>query len=109
MKYGFHEDGFTAGLEAAMAIAPEIRLPFPVVDSTYSRGLMAGPVGWDMWVVRLVVGIVQMMIVLFTVQGPAVWDWGVETLRGPRSWRSRVKLTEGEKDGAYMNMSKQMM
>ena len=112
MKYGFHEDGFTAGLEAAMAIAPEIRLPFPVVDSTYSRGLTAGPVAWHLWVLRCVVDLVQIAIVLVTVQAPAFWRFGTdlfaEVRRAPwRSWRSRVG--EDEAGAGYIKMSKQML
>lgn len=35
-KYGFHEDGFSSGLEAALDIGAEI--PFEFTDSRYSRG-----------------------------------------------------------------------
>jgi predicted NAD/FAD-binding protein len=35
-KYGFHEDGFTSGIEAAMAIGGAV--PFEVKSSLYSRG-----------------------------------------------------------------------
>ncbi|KAH7347840.1 amine oxidase [Plectosphaerella cucumerina] len=36
-KYGFHEDGFSSGLQVAQDHL-RARLPFPFVDSTYSRG-----------------------------------------------------------------------
>lgn len=36
-KYGFHEDGFSSGLEAAVQHLGA-KLPFDFVDSTYSRG-----------------------------------------------------------------------
>ncbi|KAJ9365971.1 hypothetical protein DTO280E4_267 [Paecilomyces variotii] len=32
MREGFHEQGFTAGVKAAMDIWPEVKLPFPIVD-----------------------------------------------------------------------------
>lgn len=35
-KYGFHEDGFSSGVKAAMDLGAT--LPFEFVDSTYSRG-----------------------------------------------------------------------
>ena len=37
-KYGFHEDGFSSGLSAAINHLGA-HLPFPFVDSTFSRGL----------------------------------------------------------------------
>jgi hypothetical protein len=36
-KYGFHEDGFSSGLSAAMNHL-DAELPFEFVDSTFSRG-----------------------------------------------------------------------
>ncbi|KAJ9256635.1 hypothetical protein DTO212C5_8999 [Paecilomyces variotii] len=32
MREGFHEQGFTAGVKAAMDICPEVKLPFSIVD-----------------------------------------------------------------------------
>lgn len=42
-NYGFHEDGLTSGLNAALLCGA--KSPFPVQDSTHRRRLEAGP-GW---------------------------------------------------------------
>ena len=42
MKYGFDESGFTAGMKAAIQVCREIKLPFPLVASEFSRGMRPG-------------------------------------------------------------------
>ncbi|KAL2069339.1 hypothetical protein VTL71DRAFT_15677 [Oculimacula yallundae] len=37
MEYGFHENGFTAGLKAAKQIDPNLNLPFDMIDWKQSR------------------------------------------------------------------------
>lgn len=66
-KYGFHEDGFSSGLKAAVEhLGAE--LPFEFVDSTFSRGRR--PVlGWRDYAVRVVVMVVQMLILVFSMVG----------------------------------------
>ena len=59
-KYGFHEDGFSSGLEAAVEHLGA-KLPFKFVDSTFSRGRR--PVlGWKDYAVRGMIYLLQIMI-----------------------------------------------
>ncbi|KAK5136050.1 hypothetical protein LTR08_004304 [Meristemomyces frigidus] len=63
-KYGFHEDGFSSGLQVAMEqLGAE--LPFEFVDSTYSRGHRP-ELGWKDYVLRVVLLVVLM--------GLRVWE-----------------------------------
>lgn len=59
-KYGFHEDGFSSGLEAAVEHLGA-KLPFEFVDSTFSRGRR--PVlGWKDYAVRGLIYLLQIII-----------------------------------------------
>ncbi len=59
-KYGFHEDGFSSGLHAAVQHLGAT-LPFEYVDATFSRG--ARPVlTWRNHLVRTIVRLVQAFI-----------------------------------------------
>lgn len=62
-KYGFHEDGFSSGLKAAIDhLGAEI--PFEFKDSTFSRGKK--PVlGIGDWLLRVWILLVQMLVILF--------------------------------------------
>lgn len=82
-KYGFHEDGFSSGLKVAVDHLGA-RLPYPFVDSTFSRGRR--PVlGWADWAVR---AFVQLVLAL-------LWTLGVarRMMVGERS----VGVKKGEK------------
>lgn len=59
-KYGFHEDGFSSGLEVAVEHLGA-KLPFEFVDSTFSRGRR--PVlGWGDCAVRGLIYLVSVVI-----------------------------------------------
>ena len=63
-KYGFHEDGFSSGVKAAVEHLGA-RLPFEFVDSTFSRGRR--PVlGWKDHFTRAILMLVQLAIVTLT-------------------------------------------
>ena len=61
-KYGFHEDGFSSGLAAAMNhLGAEI--PFKFVDSTFSRG--RSPIlTWPDHVLRIFIRLIQLWIIV---------------------------------------------
>jgi predicted NAD/FAD-binding protein len=78
MKYGFHEDGFTAGLEAAKAISPGIQLPFSIVDSKYSRGMSTGRLSWETQLLRFLIAAIQFLIISVTAaQGQFSKIWAL--------------------------------
>jgi predicted NAD/FAD-binding protein len=80
-KYGFHEDGFTSGLQVAIEHLGA-KLPFKIKDSTYSRGKR--PVlGIEDLVVRVVVVIVQ--------YGISIFEGVFRIRRGSRSSKSKSK------------------
>lgn len=59
--YGFHEDGFTSGLRVAVEhLGAEV--PFPVIDSKFSRATKPRP-GLTHRIIRLVVQVIQGLIV----------------------------------------------
>lgn len=62
MRYGFHEDGFTAGLEAARDIDRNLNLPFPILDWRHSRGKTTGRLTWTTILAREIVLFLQVMI-----------------------------------------------
>ena len=59
-KYGFHEDGFSSGIKAAVEHLGA-RLPFDFVDSTFSRGRRP-QLGWLDVSVRIFVWAVQVIV-----------------------------------------------
>lgn len=70
-KYGFHEDGFSSGLEVAIEHLGA-KLPYEFVDSTFSRGRR--PVlGWGDYAVRGLVYLIQ--IVIWALGIPAGFLW----------------------------------
>ncbi|KAI7230766.1 FAD/NAD(P)-binding domain-containing protein [Hortaea werneckii] len=66
-KYGFHEDGFSSGLRVAIEQL-DAKLPFPFVDSTFSRGHR--PVlEWRDYVLRLF-----LLVAMFWIR---TVEWGI--------------------------------
>ncbi|RMY58579.1 hypothetical protein D0865_02532 [Hortaea werneckii] len=66
-KYGFHEDGFSSGLRVAIEQLGA-KLPFPFVDSTFSRGHRP-MLEWRDYVLR-----VSLLVAVFWIR---VVEWGI--------------------------------
>ncbi|OCK75389.1 amine oxidase-like protein [Lepidopterella palustris CBS 459.81] len=60
--YGFHEDGFSSGVRAGIALGGSV--PWKVVDAKFVRGCMPVLV-WKDYVVRFWITIIQMGIIIF--------------------------------------------
>ena len=60
-KYGFHEDGFSSGLQVAQDHLGA-KLPFEVIDSTYSRGKKPR-LGLTDHLARLIILLIQVFVV----------------------------------------------
>jgi predicted NAD/FAD-binding protein len=71
-KYGFHEDGFSSGLSAAMNHLGA-KLPFEFVDSTFSRGRNP-TLTWKNYIFRLLIQIVQLLIVTISILADKSWQ-----------------------------------
>jgi len=71
-KYGFHEDGFSSGLSAAVNhLGAE--LPFEFVDSTFSRGRIP-TLTWKNYLVRLLIQVVQLLLVAISIFVDKLWQ-----------------------------------
>ncbi|KAL9089059.1 MAG: hypothetical protein Q9165_005872 [Trypethelium subeluteriae] len=75
-KYGFHEDGFTSGLEVATKYLGA-QIPFEMVDSRYSRGVKP-ELGMQDHAIRGVISFIQIWIVL--VESSFNFAWNILTL-----------------------------
>lgn len=71
-KYGFHEDGFSSGLSAAISHLGA-QLPFEFVDSTFSRGRQP-ELTWKNHLVRFFVQWVQLLIVVGSIMFNKLWQ-----------------------------------
>ena len=71
-KYGFHEDGFSSGLSAAVNhLGAE--LPFEFVDSTFSRGRK--PIlTWKNHLLRFLIQVIQFLIVASSILAGRLWQ-----------------------------------
>ncbi|KAJ9302709.1 hypothetical protein DTO271G3_83 [Paecilomyces variotii] len=78
MREGFHEQGFTAGVKAAMDICPEVKLPFPIVDcpspeeERMKLSMEGHRLPWLVRLLRLSTHAVQYSIVLALLFGRVV-------------------------------------
>ncbi|KAJ9399941.1 hypothetical protein DTO282F9_3011 [Paecilomyces variotii] len=78
MREGFHEQGFTAGVKAAMDICPEVKLPFPIVDcpspeeERMKLSMEGHRLPWLMRLLRLSTHAVQYSIVFALLIGRVV-------------------------------------
>jgi predicted NAD/FAD-binding protein len=71
-KYGFHEDGFSSGLSAAVNhLGAE--LPFEFVDSTFSRG-RTPTLTWKNHLVRFLIQVVQLLLVASSILADKLWQ-----------------------------------
>lgn len=84
-KYGFHEDGFSSGLSAAINHLGA-KLPFEFVDSTFSRGKRP-TLTMKNYLLRLAILLVQIMILLLEKA------WGRLTATVDRQIALRRKVT----------------
>jgi predicted NAD/FAD-binding protein len=71
-KYGFHEDGFSSGLSAAVNHLGA-KLPFEFVDSTFSRGRIP-TLTWKNYLVRLLIQVVQLLLVTISIFVDKLWQ-----------------------------------
>lgn len=71
-KYGFHEDGFSSGLSAAVNHL-SAELPFKFVDSTFSRG-RSPTLTWKNYLLRLLIHVVQLLIVASSILADKLWQ-----------------------------------
>ena len=62
-KYGFHEDGFSSGLKVAVEHLGAT-LPFPFVDSTFSRGRKP-ELDLKIHAIRLLIRMIHLVILIF--------------------------------------------
>lgn len=71
-KYGFHEDGFSSGLSAAVNHLGA-KLPFEFVDSTFSRGRYPTLTSKN-HLLRLVIQVMQLLIVASSILADILWQ-----------------------------------
>lgn len=71
-KYGFHEDGFSSGLSAAVNHL-DAKLPFEFVDSTFSRG-RSPTLTWKNHMLRILIQFIQFLIVASSILANKTWE-----------------------------------
>jgi predicted NAD/FAD-binding protein len=71
-KYGFHEDGFSSGLSAAVNHLGA-KLPFEFVDSTFSRG-RSPTLTWKNHMLRILIQFIRFLIVAGSIVANKTWE-----------------------------------
>lgn len=88
-KYGFHEDGFSSGLEAAQRHLGA-RLPFEFVDSTYSRG-REPRLGVQDHIARVIILAIQVFIIGLFESVLARYRPKLSTPKTNGAWRAQAQ------------------
>lgn len=100
-KYGFHEDGFSSGLQVAQDHL-SAKLPFKFVDSTYSRGRRP-ELGVQDLLLRVIILLIQVFVVQVT---EAMWRSATGAVRPYAQRVMKVLRVDLRKEYEYVKNGK---